>query len=614
MVETQDVYFISTVSCTERREKLLAHIKKVSKMCNPIFFPAVEGKPGWIHCGLSHISLIECAKSIDLPYIIVFEDDTELVSDFDNRFESVLNWLKSSNSWDVFNGNPSNMPLEQHIKLININPYIVSYQQGFTTNFTVYSSRSYDSIISLKSHYETLLTVYEAGHLILNSQVNKNAYDLKLVSLNLRLVTAFPYLSKQATGYSVLEDKVQNYDSCIFAWGQNVIYHRIFPDLPKLVVKLLDSNFDHQPFSTLNQTSNCLAWNRCKKEDLATVDDHDIIFFTDHHLDDVLSIHNKNTTCVAWLLEPPVIHPHIYQKIESLEDRFDYILTFDKHLIDKHKSNVNSKYLWYPVGGTWITKTESQLYERSSESKLVSIVASSKTLSTGHKFRHEIVQKIKGVDAYGRAYKEIDSKLDSLKDYCFQIVVENCQLDDYFTEKIGDCFATGCVPVYWGTKHVNNLFDKDGIICFDTIEELEQIMPTLTFAKYKSMIESVKRNFELIEKYRTIEDWLTGNCPAIFSKTDNKFKSELRTLYEDVWNAYSWQQFRKVVFLADSYLKHTTVNDKRSQYVKFFKAFSLHKLNLINDSAVLYKDVLQLTNLDNDVKIWCSSNLEILTR
>ena len=48
----------------------------------------------------------------------------------------------------------------------------------------------------------------------------------------------------------------------------------------------------------------------------------------------------------------------------------------------------------------------------------------------------------------------------------FSIVIENSIESDYFTEKLLDCFLTGTIPIYVGTKTTSEYFDTDGIIYF----------------------------------------------------------------------------------------------------------------------------------------------------
>ena len=60
--------------------------------------------------------------------------------------------------------------------------------------------------------------------------------------------------------------------------------------------------------------------------------------------------------------------------------------------------------------------------------------------------------------------------------------------NDIFCEKITDCFATGTIPIFWGTKNIGNYFDKEGIIFLENIEEKE-LSADLYFSKIKSKNE-----------------------------------------------------------------------------------------------------------------------------
>ena len=71
------------------------------------------------------------------------------------------------------------------------------------------------------------------------------------------------------------------------------------------------------------------------------------------------------------------------------------------------------------------------------------------------------------VDFYGSGCeKPIEFKIEALKDYMFSIVIENSIESDYFTEKILDCFLSGTIPVYVGSKTTSQYFDENGIIYF----------------------------------------------------------------------------------------------------------------------------------------------------
>jgi len=94
-----------------------------------------------------------------------------------------------------------------------------------------------------------------------------------------------------------------------------------------------------------------------------------------------------------------------------------------------------------------------------------------------------------------------------LVDYRFSFCVENDTHDTYFTEKILDCFATGTVPIYMGTPKVAEYFNTDGIIFFDGNFDVS----TLTEELYNSKIEAIKDNYDRVQKYSVLDDWIFEN-------------------------------------------------------------------------------------------------------
>ena len=124
------------------------------------------------------------------------------------------------------------------------------------------------------------------------------------------------------------------------------------------------------------------------------------------------------------------------------------------------------------------------------------------------------------VDHYGRGFqnKELpfsyiennikeSGKLIGLKDYMFSIAMENDNYDDIFCEKITDCFATGTIPIFWGTKNIGNYFDKEGIIIFD--ENLN--VNDLTEDFYYSKLKHIENNFIACQQLETTEDYMYLN-------------------------------------------------------------------------------------------------------
>jgi hypothetical protein len=178
-----------------------------------------------------------------------------------------------------------------------------------------------------------------------------------------------------------------------------------------------------------------------------------------------------------------------FYKIKRLK-----IFTFDKDLLD-----INDNFILTPIGGCWIEEKDRIIHEKN---KNISMILSSKINTSGHKLRHKVIKSIGNIiDVYGNGYNSISYKLESLQNYKYQIVIENVKKDFWFTEKLIDCFVTGTIPIYYGCPSIHNFFDINGIITFDTVEELIEKINDLKPNHYESKIESIEINFKKAQEY-----------------------------------------------------------------------------------------------------------------
>jgi len=204
---------------------------------------------------------------------------------------------------------------------------------------------------------------------------------------------------------------------------------------------------------------------------------------------------NKNN--YAWIIEPPIINGENYINITKNKDKFKYIFTHIKNTVNNTDNAV-----YIPHGGTWLREDEIKIHNKN---KLVSFIFSDKNWNPYHRMRHRVWDRLQNdgrVDFYGSGCgKQIDYKIDSLKDYKFSIIIENSIEDLYFTEKILDCFLTGTIPIYVGSKSIVDLFDNEGILFFEGDEDLPEILDKLSTDLYNSKLESIKTNFNLAKKY-----------------------------------------------------------------------------------------------------------------
>ncbi len=107
------------------------------------------------------------------------------------------------------------------------------------------------------------------------------------------------------------------------------------------------------------------------------------------------------------------------------------------------------------------------------------------------------------------------AKILALAEYRYSIVVENSKGKNYFTEKLIDCFRTGTIPIYWGSSAITEHFNMGGIICFDTIKDLDDLIPSLTEDRYGTMIEALRENYKLASKWTSMDDTFANNLKEI---------------------------------------------------------------------------------------------------
>lgn len=270
-------------------------------------------------------------------------------------------------------------------------------------------------------------------------------------------------------------------------------------------IKFIDENLVGQD-GLSRYISPDMNWNKDFE-----IQDYDIAIYTDKfcHTQEP----DPTKTNYAWIIEPPIINGTHYIEIEKVYSKFKKVFSYNKSLSEKI-----SNFEFIPHGGTWVRQEDISLHEKS---KNISFIYSNKNWNLGHRLRHNFANSLKEksyqIDYYGSGpEKPIQFKIEGLKDYRFSIVMENSVLDDYFTEKILDCFLTGTIPLYWGTKNIVNYFDEKGIIFlpnsnewgFDFDKSLE-IISSLNEEFYLERLDSVIKNFNKAQEYVHPEKFIT---------------------------------------------------------------------------------------------------------
>lgn len=200
-----------------------------------------------------------------------------------------------------------------------------------------------------------------------------------------------------------------------------------------------------------------------------------------------------------WLIEPTIINGDNYRVAIENQEQYDFIFTHNLEVKDKIAPG---KFIYMPHGGTWLR--EEDINSNQEKSELVSFILSDKQWNSGHRFRHQCYEAVKDrVHGYGSgANNRIQFKASGLLPYRFSVTIENMSSIGYFTEKLIDCFLSRTIPIYHGDPTIHSVFNKEGFLQFNTVEELADILNSITPEMYQEKLLAVEENFNIALKYR----------------------------------------------------------------------------------------------------------------
>lgn len=255
---------------------------------------------------------------------------------------------------------------------------------------------------------------------------------------------------------------------------------------------LLSSNFSHTKGSTWYKVPRKLEWDFFSKTNSVSV-------YIDSDIHNAFIDKNDGKLKFLWCLESPFFNGSVFDVIErNLEqvlDTFEQIWTYNiNHL------SLSPKFKWVPAYGVSV-----DIKDKYNKNKKISMITSSKSQTPQQRERIEFLNKNSNkIDVYGRGFKEIISKNMGLDEYMFSVAIENTTMDDYFTEKILDCFATKTIPLYKGTSNISNYFDSNSIIFLGNGTDLTEF----DYNFYEKNIESINSNFEKVLEFEILDDWI----------------------------------------------------------------------------------------------------------
>jgi len=188
-------------------------------------------------------------------------------------------------------------------------------------------------------------------------------------------------------------------------------------------------------------------------------------------------------------------HDLKHKNIIKSQPALPWLVGIDFNFKTKQWNNANAK--------NWDDFSTNQLVKKT---KLISIITSNKTFTSGHKNRIAFLERISKefsgqIDIFGAGYNNIKDKYEGLANYKYSLVIENSSYPDYWTEKLADCFLSETYPIYYGCPNVFDYFPKGSLteIDINKIEETIKIIKTVIESnEYEKSIELIKKSKDLV--------------------------------------------------------------------------------------------------------------------
>ncbi len=139
------------------------------------------------------------------------------------------------------------------------------------------------------------------------------------------------------------------------------------------------------------------------------------------------------------------------------------------------------------------------------KTKEISVIASNITDIPGHRKRLSFLQTLRqlshgAIEFFGRGTNPVQDKYDALLPYKYSVAIENSSIDNYFTEKITDCFVAETLPFYYGCTNIAEYFPQEALIWID-IEKQEQAWKTMQTAiannEFEKRIDHIREAREI---------------------------------------------------------------------------------------------------------------------
>ena len=132
--------------------------------------------------------------------------------------------------------------------------------------------------------------------------------------------------------------------------------------------------------------------------------------------------------------------------------------------------------------------------------KIISAWGTKRNFLPGHIERYKFIETLQkrygsAIEVFGNGFNSLSDKAPGLLPFKFSICMENCCINDYWSEKLADCFLGYSIPLYYGCKNIDNYFSPKSYIAIDLRNKKE------TFRKIDDILHNADTIYEQMFPY-----------------------------------------------------------------------------------------------------------------
>lgn len=216
--------------------------------------------------------------------------------------------------------------------------------------------------------------------------------------------------------------------------------------------------------------------------------------------------------------------------------QFGHLLTNRPKSAENHPGYFFGRgyYVWF-TGRDYV---ETRNFAPPEKTKLVSAVYSTKKMKHTHHHARSVLldrlmEKVDGLDRFGKGIKEIKYKYDALDSYKYHIAVENHIAEGHWSEKIADALLCECLPFYAGDPSIADVLPKKSFIEIpidDPDKAANIINSSIKSNEYEKRLPAIREARNLLQyKYNfrdQIIELIESSKITAFSKNSSRISNK----------------------------------------------------------------------------------------